>query len=85
MQVRTADGKVLADSARIAGDVARSPAVAHPLYRLGGIPRDAGTVTVVVLAGKAKLASARVTIPVGAGDAHVPDLQIDVPKAGRAR
>ena len=85
VQVRTADGKVLADSARIAGDVARSPAVAHPLYRLGGIPRDAGTVTVVVLAGKAKLASARVTIPVGAGDAHVPDLQIDVPKAGRAR
>ncbi len=83
VQVHGPEGKLLADSAQIRGDSARPGTVARPLYRLGGIPRDAGTVTVVVLAGRAKLASTRVTIPVGAGDAHVPDLQIDVPNAGR--
>ena len=87
VQVLDANGKVLADSTRIrpgakaAGISAVGRSRGPFSYRLGGIPRDADKVKVVVFDPenrKKRLASTTVTLAVGGADTKVPDLKVDI-------
>ena len=80
VRVLTSDGKVLADSSRVGrgGDGGEQPGK-RLAYRLGGIPRDAGRVRVVVLTRNKRLASTTVTLAPGTADTMVPDLRVDPP------
>jgi Concanavalin A-like lectin/glucanases superfamily len=76
VQVLSSSGRVLSDSAKVPAADTRPDRESFN-YRLGGIPRDAGKVKIVVLGDKRqRLASTTVTIAPGGADAHVPDLRL---------
>jgi hypothetical protein len=90
VQVLDAAGKVLADSDKVrtagsGGGGGGGKSATRFDYRLGGIPRELGTVKVVVLGGKTKLASTNVTLAPGTADTNVPDLKVDVSGGGGKR
>jgi hypothetical protein len=75
VRVLSSANKVLADSSKLPtrGTTADTDSFA---YRLGGIPRDAGNVKVVVLRKGKTVASATVAIVPGAADTAVKDLKV---------
>ena len=79
VQVLGADRRVLIDSAKVRDydGAANRKAGEHLRYRLGGIARDAGTVTVAVFDGRKRLSSRNVTLAGGIADTEVPDLRVD--------
>jgi hypothetical protein len=79
VQVLDQTGKVLADSSTVPVARQNIPRATSFAYRLGGIPRDAGPLKVVVIMKKKKLASAAVTLAQGNADTQVQDLRIELP------
>jgi hypothetical protein len=82
VQVLDSAGKVLVDSTKVRGG--KEKGGSSPIrdkgtypYRLGGIPRTAGKVKVVVLQRSTRIGSTSVTIAPGNADTAVPDIKVD--------